>query len=366
MSLALVDIAELNGLGFTPRLAAHLAALAEPDLQPARIVAVDRGSVEVLGLPPDGWTPQRPAIRLHHPLTVGDWLACRRVDDHWVVEHMLPRSSLFVRKAPGRASEPQLVAANVDVVVVVTALGEDFSAHRVQRYVSAALAGGAAAVVVVSKADRPHDAASVRAELQVAVPGVPVVLASAVALNGLDELRPVLPAGATLAFAGSSGVGKSTLINRLLGIGQEEGQKTLPVREGDDKGRHATTRRQLLPGPAGWLLIDTPGMREFGLVDADAGLAEVFADVELLAASCHFSDCSHSGDPGCALERAVESGELPAARLASWVALKTEVAAADARFAHRQAQERKAWEKDISREIRRWKKGERLRGGKGG
>jgi ribosome biogenesis GTPase len=352
----------LTALGWSPRLTAALNDLGAPDLLPARVCAVDRGSVRVLGLPPDPWEPRKLVLRLDPALAVGDWIACRRLGLDDVAEQLLPRHSMFARKAPGRASAPQLVAANVDVVLVVTALGEDFSARRVQRYVSAALAGGAQAVVIVSKADRAHDPVAVRAELEEAVPGVPVVLTSAVVSGGLDALRAVLPPHATVAFAGSSGVGKSTLINRLLG---DDVQPTLPVRDSDDTGRHATTRRQLLPGPDGLLLIDTPGMREFGLVDAEAGVAATFADVEALASGCRFRDCGHRGDPGCALELAVESGELPAVRLESWLALRDEVAMADARFAQRQAQERKASEKDLSREIRRWKKGERDRGGKG-
>lgn len=361
-----VDPAVLVSLGWTPVRTAELAALGDSGLLPARVCGVDRGSVEALGLPPLPLQPQRLVFRTDQALAVGDWLAVRQQGDAALAERLLPRASLFARKAPGRSSEPQLLAANIDVVLVVTALGEDFSPRRVQRYVSAARAGGAAAVVVVSKADRPHDQAAVRAELAEAVPGVPVVLASSVLPGGLDELRAVLPSRATLALAGSSGVGKSTLVNRLIGLDEAHGQKTLDVRAADDKGRHATTRRALLLGPAGWLLIDTPGMREFGLVHAEAGIAEVFADVEALAAACRFRDCSHRGEPHCALQEAVTAGSLPAVRLASWLALREEAAAADQRFAERKGQDKKAWEKDIAREQRRYMQGERERGGKRG
>ena len=237
-----------------------------------------------------------------------------------VIRQVLPRKSCFLRRAAGSAVQEQVVAANVDTVFLCMALDRDFNLRRLERYLSIAWESGAAPVVVLTKADlclRPQQLAAQAAE---AARGAAVLVTSAADPAGRAPLAPYLAPGQTVAFLGSSGVGKSTLINGLLG---EARQRTGGLR-GDGRGRHTTTGRSLLLLPAGGMVIDTPGMRELGMWSAGGGIDRTFSEVEQLAGQCRFRNCTHTGEPGCAVCRAVEEGALDPARLQAWRKLTAE------------------------------------------
>jgi ribosome biogenesis GTPase len=239
-----------------------------------------------------------------------------------VIHHVLPRSSLLARRRP-LAHQAQAVAANIDLVFVVTSAERSPNLRRIERYLTVVWSSGARPVVVLNKSDLSPDLASDRRALAAMGAGVACIETSATSGAGLDLLRAQLPVGLTGAMVGPSGVGKSSLLNRLLG---EHRQDTTEVRLADSKGRHTTTRRQLFQLPDGGCLIDTPGMRELGLWDAAEGIEQTFEDVEVLAAGCRFRDCQHQGEPGCAVTAAVAAGELAEGRLASLEKLRREEA----------------------------------------
>ncbi len=339
----------LNTLGWRADRAAHLAALGDPALQPARVVRVAPGLYDLIG---EGDLPAAHlcGALLDHPDPlarpgVGDWVAVR----DGVIHHVLPRDTTFVRKGVGRSSAPQLVCANVDVVLAVTTCGRDFNPRRLERYVAAIYGGGATPVIVLNKTDLVDDIAGRVEAAREAAPGVSVVALSALRDAALGPLAPFLAPGTTLALLGSSGVGKSTLVNRLLG---EAAMAVGDVRGGDEKGRHTTTQRVLHQAPGDLVVIDTPGMRELGLWRADAGLADTFPDVEAAAASCRFRDCRHEGEPGCGVAAAIDAGELDADRVDSHRHLERELAREAARDDARLARAREARWKGVTRDIR--------------
>ena len=255
---------------------------------------------------------------------VGDWVLTKAPEQgsELSIARVLPRKSGFSRKVAGERTEEQVVAANVDTVWLVTALDRDYRASRVERYLTLAWESGAQPVVVLTKIDLIDEPERYSAEVERIALGVPVQGVSAVAGRGVDELERYFANHATVALIGSSGVGKSTLINRLLGV---DLQPTQSVR-GDGKGRHTTVHRQLLQRPSGGLIIDTPGMRELQLWDTATGVEETFTEIEHWASHCRFTDCSHQSEPGCAVQEAVQRGELPAERLASYQKLQRELA----------------------------------------
>lgn len=301
-----------------------------PDRVPARVVLEHQHIYRVH----DGHeeTLARVTGRVRHTLgsrdafpAVGDWVALRRAsahDDMGRIVDVLPRRGRFVRRAAGTTTEAQVVAANVDVVFLVSGLDHDFNVRRIERYLLAALEGGASPVIVLNKADLPRDLDAVRQDLGPVAGAVPVAMVSARDGTGVDDLRTHIGPGRTAAFLGSSGVGKSTLINRLVG---RDIQRTGEVREHDSKGRHTTTHRELVVLPDGGLLIDTPGMRELQLWDVSSGLDDAFDDILTLAADCRFRDCTHDREPGCAVKAAAEDGRLDPARLANYQRLRKEV-----------------------------------------
>lgn len=321
----------LDELGWNDSFAAAFAPYAEQGLVPARVVAqkgltqVSTGEVE---------TYADLAGKLRHELkgpggaagypAVGDWVALRPStgDGRAVIHAILPRKSKFSRKTPGHRTEEQVVAANVDTIFLVSGLDGDFNPRRIERYLTAAWDSGAQPVVVLNKVDRCDDPEGCLLEAQSIAMGVPVHRVSALTGENVGELASYLGPGQTVGLLGSSGVGKSTLTNRLLG---REVQRTAEVREGDDRGRHTTTHRELFVAPTGGLLIDTPGLREIQLWEGDQGIESAFADVEELAEGCRFADCQHQGEPGCAVEAAAESGELPPERLESYRKLQREL-----------------------------------------
>ncbi|EIP98475.1 ribosome small subunit-dependent GTPase A [Opitutaceae bacterium TAV1] len=264
---------------------------------------------------------------------VGDWVAVSRLPDgrgaH--IHALLPRRTVFSRRAAGEEEAEQIIAANIDTVFLVSGLDRNYNPGRIQRFLVAAKESGAEPVVVLNKCDLAGNANAVRKEIEALLPGVTVLVTSVETGKGLRILQRYARPGRTLAFVGSSGVGKSSLINALACDAGNEDDDALPtadVREKDSKGRHTTTRRELVVSRSGALVIDTPGMRELQLWDADAGIEEAFADIAALAVRCKFGRCRHENEPGCAVRAAVESGALAPERLAAWRKLKAEQAAA--------------------------------------
>lgn len=269
---------------------------------------------------------------------VGDWVALERGDDEGVeavIRARLPRQTFFSRKAPGDSAEEQILAANVSIVAVVTDAGEDFSARRLERYLALIARGGARPLILLNKCDLFSDAQNeAAAEAARALqPGLPVHIVSARRRKGLRAVRECLQPGVTLAFIGSSGVGKSALVNRLLG---EEWQWIGEVNEVTGKGRHTTTARELLVLPRGGVIIDNPGIKEVQMWTDETTLRERFADVAALASACRFHDCKHGSDAGCAIRAAVAAGELDAARYQAFLWLDDEIAALRRRRKKRQ------------------------------
>lgn len=309
-------VTDLALLGWMPARAAALA----PGAEPARVSRVDRGRLSVLT--GDGERRVRPAPALYDGggpggPAVGDWVAVRGE----LAVAVLPRSSAFVRTVAGRTSAAQIVAANLDVVLVVDALNGETRLRRVERYLAVAWSSGATPVVVLTKADLCDDVTAVVEQVREDALGVEVLAVSSVRGQGLDAVRTLLPAGRTGAMVGPSGVGKSSLVNALAG-GAIAG--TGVIREGDGRGRHTTTARELHLLPGGGLLVDTPGMRELSLYDDADGVDSAYADVALLAAGCRFRDCGHRTEPGCAVAAAIGDGRLDPARYAAWRKLQAE------------------------------------------
>jgi ribosome biogenesis GTPase len=319
--------AVLEALGWTPALASAWAARPPDQLRPGRVVSEERGSVRVAT--DAGEVSATIAGRLRHDADlgdglfpgVGDWVALGDAGAVSAIVHaVLPRATAIVRRAPTDRSRPtQILAANVDVAFVVMSLNADFNLRRLERYLAAAWESGATPVVLLSKADLDPDVESKSLAASAVAPGVDVIPVSAVTGDGLDLVRSHLSPGTTVVFIGSSGVGKSSLVNALAG---EPLLETAAIREDDARGRHTTTRRQLLRLADG-LVIDTPGLRELALADGD-GLAEAFDDLEAIARGCRFRDCGHAAEPGCAVQAALAEGRLAPERLASFRKLERE------------------------------------------
>ena len=280
---------------------------------------------------------------------VGDWVALRRKEDEdkaAVIHDVLPRRSKFSRRAAGTRDEEQVVAANVDTVFLVTGLDHDFNPRRIERYLVMAWESGAEPVVVLNKADVAEDAEGAVREVEAVAPGVAVVRMSAKRGEGVEALLPFVGRGRTVALIGSSGVGKSTIVNRLVG---EDVQRTQEVRLGDQRGRHTTTHRELIVLPSGGLVMDTPGMRELQVLVSDRGLRETFDDIEEVAANCRFTDCRHENEPDCAIREALADGTLDAERYGNYRKLQAEMRQTAARQDQRKGQEEKARVKRITR-----------------
>jgi ribosome biogenesis GTPase len=320
----------LRELGWNAALAESFAAAATVGDVPARVTAVHRNRVVVAGS--FGERDATLASQFHHADTIdrpatGDWVVLRtgENDDTASVRTVLPRQSAFIRRAAGEKAVAQVVAANVDRVFIVTAVPDDVNERRLERYLAVAWESGAMPVVVLTKTDLIENVGDWIATASASAPGVDVVAVSALTGAGVDALEAHLIPGSTIALLGSSGVGKSTLLNHLAG---RDLMRTADVSD-DGRGRHTTTHRELVRLPNGVLVIDTPGMRELQLWSAQSGLAQTFDDIATLGEACRFADCAHDGEPGCAVETAIEAGALDAERLASWRKLSREAARAE-------------------------------------
>jgi ribosome biogenesis GTPase len=319
----------LATLGWDDAWAQAFAPFAADGLVPGRVARENRGIHRVLTETGEVVASAAGRLRLEARgridlPAVGDWVALRAetATVRAVVQGVVPRRSAFVRRAAGEGTTEQVVAANVDSVLLVSGLDHDFNPRRIERYVLLAWESGARPVVVLNKADLRDDVEECRRAIEQVAPGVDVLAVSARDPPSLAVLHPYLAPGRTVALLGSSGVGKSTLLNRLLG---SEVQPTRAVRERDQRGRHTTTERHLFVLPGGALAIDTPGMRELQLWEAGGGLEATFDDVESLAARCRFRDCGHGSEPGCAVQAAVAEGSLPRDRLDSFHKLRGEL-----------------------------------------
>ena len=317
----------LAEIGWRAELAAALAELADPALRPHRVVSADRRGVRTSDGEVEGTAMV--AGRMRHRArgrdlpVVGDWVAVRVSAGAGpvVIEAVLPRHGELARRDPDQRTE-QVLAANVDLAVLVMGLDRDYNLRRLERYLTLVRAAGVAPAVVLSKADLAADVAGSVAEVEASAPGTPVLALALLEPGGHLPLERLLAAGATAVLLGSSGAGKSTLLNALIG---RTAQRTSGVRAHDSRGRHTTTTRQLFRLPGGALVIDTPGLRELELVGAESGLDEAFPELAALAAGCRFRDCRHIDEPGCALRRAEEEGRVSSDRLAAFRKLAAEL-----------------------------------------
>ena len=343
----------LQDLGWDAYFATAFEPYHRQKLIPARVAARHHGPCELLC--ERGRLGGTPAGRLKDDQlpAVGDWVAARPLDGERkaVIEAVLPRRSAFTRKEAWRRTVEQVVAANVDVAFLVTAFGHDLNPRRLERYLIAAWTSGANPVVVVNKSDLANNDERRLAEVQSVAAGAPMHVLSAGTGDGLEELGPYLARGRTIALLGSSGVGKSTLVNRLAG---SELLRTAETRV-DGRGRHTTAHRELVPLPSGPVLLDTPGMRELQLWADEGGVDATFGDIAELATGCRFSDCSHDREPGCAVQAALAGGSLGRERLANYHKLQRELHALEIRKDARQRAHARKEVRRSSRALRRMK-----------
>lgn len=320
----------MESYGWSPFFSESLRAY--PGCRPARVASETRGLYHL-------WTAAGPTTLTlkgswphDHPVT-GDWVA---ISDSRI-EALLPRRTKVSRKKAGRACEEQILAANIDIILLVAGLDHDYNLRRMERYLLLAAESGAGPVIVLNKADLCDDPVGRLQEIDRLAPNVPAVLLRAIDAGSVAQLHRYIEPGQTAVLLGSSGVGKSTIVNALL---QRDAQPTQRVREGDERGRHTTTGRQLFQLPQGWLLLDTPGLRELEPWATQESANEVFADIVAAATRCHYRDCRHQAEPGCAVREAIDP-----ARLASYRKLQREM----------QAQQRKHDVPAALEEKRKWK-----------
>jgi ribosome biogenesis GTPase len=337
----------LEKLGWNLHFAAEFTRLGESAAEPARVALVDRERFFVWS--ESGEHEAAISGRLRHAgdvwPSVGDWVA---LNQGARITAILPRRTAFSRKQAGDVTREQVIAANIDILFVVSGLDGDFNARRIERYLLLAWESGARPIVVLNKADVCADVVHAATATEKVASGAPVLVISALEGGGVPALEAFLKPGETAALVGSSGAGKSTLVNRLLG---EERQFVQEVRASDSRGRHSTVRRELILAPNGWLLIDTPGLREVQLWASPESADLAFDDIAALAANCRFRDCRHQAEPGCA----VLAAGLDESRLASYSKLQRELAHLERQQDARAAQEEKRKNKRIHRAMRRMK-----------
>ena len=332
----------LANWGWSPERQLEFERLNDPSLAPARIARHDRTGYLAVHEGGEAFARLSGHLRADPP-AVGDWIALDARDPP-TIRHALLRAGAFTRAAAGRESRAQVVAANVDLLLIVCGLDGDLNLRRLERYLVLAADSRARPVVVLSKADLATDLDARIGDVRAIAGGAPILAASAATGAGIDAIRALVAPGVTAALVGSSGVGKSSLVNALL---RDDALPVGALRSKDGRGRHTTTARHLLPLPGGGVLLDTPGMRELALWDAEEGIAAVFADVDALAAHCRFRDCAHATEPGCAVRDAVAPE-----RLASWRKLRREAESAARRAdVARSRADARAWGKMAKRTL---------------
>jgi ribosome biogenesis GTPase len=341
----------LAALGWTDELEAAFTPYEERGFMPARVVAEHRGGYYVRSELGDRLASARGRMRDDELWggmpAVGDWVVvCDAPGDRFAIEALLPRRTKVSRKTPWLIAEEHILVANVDTVLLVAGLDEDFNPRRLERYLTAAWDSGADPVIVLTKLDVCDDPGKL-AEAEMVAVGVPVLAVSNVTGEGIDRVQALLEPAKSFVLLGSSGTGKSTLVNRLAG------RKVMEIGglRNDGRGRHTTRHRQLLVMPGGAILIDTPGLRELQIWEGDIDSA--FSDIAELAAQCKFNDCAHSTEPDCAVREALESGELDPGRWANYGKLQREMRAIEARSNHRIRRELKSRWRARARETRR-------------
>ena len=352
---------KLEDIGWNAAFAFHLAELGDPSLEPARVSRHDREIYYAIGRR-DEFRASLPGRMRHITASIselpaiGDWIAVRLRDDRFVIDAVLPRKSCLSRQAAGLRIEDQVLAANVDAVLVVTGLDVDFNVRRLERYLSLIWESGAFPVIVLNKADLCFDvdAAIRRAEDIAGVADVHAISASRG--TGVAALSRYWAPGQTAVLMGSSGVGKSTLINRIFAV---DLQRVGPVRENDSRGRHTTTHRELFVLPGGGAIIDTPGLRELQLRGDPDGLGETLPEIVALALHCRFRDCRHESEPGCAVLDGLERNHLAPDRYASFVKMRKELESHQIR---QESHKVRAYERRFSKMVRHIKKDDKRRG----
>lgn len=328
------DASPLRSLGYSPRWETLFEPFRAQGLTPGRAIRGDRGSLLVATA--EGIVRAGPSSRLARSAkgtpglpAVGDWVAVRMAEDpeSGSIEAVLERTGAITRSDPGRNSQVQILAANIDTVLVIHPIDDPPNLRRIERELSVAWDSGAVPVVVLTKADLSADPDAALAAVQSIVFGATVLVTNALAGEGLQPILAYVSDGRTAVLIGPSGAGKSTLANSLLG---EDRQATGEVRVSDGRGMHTTVAREMISMPTGGVLIDTPGLRAFGLTGSEEGIASTFPEIGQASRSCRFRDCTHYDEPGCAVQAAVKSGTLPPERLASYRKLMDEARSASA------------------------------------
>lgn len=351
---------DLNNLGWNAFFEKHLKAIDQQGLDVGRICCENRSSYQLFSKYGEltgnisGKLRHNNDNRKNFP-AVGDWVVFEKImnEKKAVIHHILPRKSKFSRKTAGSITDEQILAANIDTVFIVSSLNYDFNPRRIERYLTMAWNSGANPVIILTKSDLCNNLDQILPQIESIAFGTRIHVISNVLNHGLDILRQYLTHGKTIALIGSSGVGKSTLINKLTGEGNLQ---TGELRKNIDKGKHTTTNRQIYILPDGGLIIDTPGMRELQLWNVNNGLSQYFDDIENLTRNCRYSNCKHDSEPECAVKAAISQGLLDKCRYESYVKMKNELDYLSKRQSQKSSQiEKEKW-KNIHKQIRNFKK----------